>query len=118
MPEEFAVDGAFGYCSAVDGYVAFFCSCAVVVYDFGEVVLADTIFTGDEYGEVGGGDFECDFDGAVEHGVAANDFVAVFDGLYDVHIVCIFGFVRAKVGKICQFVSIVVIFFMVFGAIF
>ena len=66
MPEQFALDGPFGYGAAVDRDQAstlfHMFAQTVVVYDTAEHIFAYTTFSCDEYAEVGG----CHLDGFVE----------------------------------------------------
>ena len=85
MAEEFALDGALGDGSAVDGdespTLPHMFAGAVLVDDARKDVLAHAALAGDEDGEVGGGHLDGLVEGHEELGVVADDIVSLFYSL-------------------------------------
>ena len=75
MSEEFAVDGSFGYGSAVDGEVFLAAAWRLVVNDPWDNLLTRSALSYDEYTEVGWRHLQCDVKGAVQSVAIADDIV-------------------------------------------
>ena len=76
MTEELAVDGAFGYGTAVDGEVPLTAPGRVVVYDAWDDFLAHAALADDQHTEVGGGYLQSHVEGVVQIIAVAYDVVA------------------------------------------
>ena len=81
MAEQFGVDGALGDGAAVYRQVLVSLSCAVVVDDAGEYLLAHAVLSHDEHREVHRRNLERDGQGMVQPLVVAHDAVALLDAL-------------------------------------
>ena len=73
MAKQFALDGAFGYCAAVNHRVAIVAAFAVAVYDLRKEFLTRTAFAYNEHREVERSHFQGSFDGAVQCRRIANN---------------------------------------------
>ena len=86
MAEEFALDGALGDGSAVDGdespTLPHMFAGAVLMDDARKDVLAHAALAGDEDGEVGGGHLDGLVEGHEEFRIVSYDVVALFKSLY------------------------------------
>ena len=80
MSEEFAVDGAFGDGSAVDGEVLLMLAGRVVVDKSWKDFLTHPVLAFNKDAEVGGSNLYSHVEGSVESGAVADDGISLFDG--------------------------------------
>ena len=73
MAEQLGIDSAFGYGSAIHGYVAAMLPGAEIMYYLREELLAGAAFAGDKHAQVDGGDFYGTLYGKIERGGDAHD---------------------------------------------
>ena len=85
MAEQFGIDGPFGDTAAVEGEVYVMFAGTELVDDLRNDLLAHAALTGNQHGQVRGGDLTGDFDGAVELRIVADDTETLLD-LIQIHI--------------------------------
>ena len=85
VPEQFAVDGAFGDGAAVDGKIGAVFAGRKMMDDFGNNFLTRSTFAGNQHGDVGGGYTDGPSNGLLQFGRLPDDAEALFDAL-NVHL--------------------------------